>query len=114
MLIVCESGLLRRDVGECVEGVAVEGELGFVATQIVDRDLVVDGAEVLLRLAGRGGFDVVIWGGAVGWGRVEREGGGDGPAGWRAGDGEGGLEFSLYLGGGCHCGGCGWGRSQRC
>ena len=91
MCIIREGGFLRGDIGEGVEGVAVEGKLGLVAAKVVNLYLVVDGAEVILWLSGRRGFDVVEGGGTVAWGRVEREGGGDGAAGWRAGDGKGGL-----------------------
>ena len=81
VLVVLKGGLLRGDVGEGGEGVVVEGEFGFVPTQVVDGDLVDSGAEVVLWLSGGGRFDVVEGGGAVSRWRVEGKGGGDGPGG---------------------------------
>ena len=74
--MLCRGG----DVGEGGEGVAVEVVGCFVPANVVGCDGDVDVAEVALGLAFWWGFDVVEWFGAVFWGFVEVELGGDGAA----------------------------------
>lgn len=71
MLDIGKLHLLAFNVLQRGEGVGVEGEFGLVAAEVGDRDGDGGEGEVVLRLAGRRGFDVVEGDGAVGGGDVK-------------------------------------------
>ena len=101
-----------RELGQGREGVVVEREGRFASAYVVDGHEVVGVAEVALELARWWGFDVVVWSAAVGGGRVEFQGGGDGAVrdigcgGGVVGGGAGSFGGAVGegLGGGGHCG----------
>lgn len=76
-VFVGEGGFGGGDVGDGLEGLFVEVEVGLEAAEVVDGDDLVVFGFVGGGDAGGGGFDVVVGGLAVDGGGVEGEGGGD-------------------------------------